>query len=169
MFDDHGLHLRKVERTDLPILYLIENDDTMWASSCIHNPLSQQDLRQYLATTTGDLFQDMQLRLIVESEQEGVLGVVDLCNLDARNRKAEVSVYILPEYRQQHFGERALRMLVDYAFSFLQLNQLYAIIPQHNLASQKTLQAAHFEPTAILKQWTLEGDAVVVQILKENK
>ncbi|MBQ2520315.1 MAG: ribosome small subunit-dependent GTPase A [Paludibacteraceae bacterium] len=61
------VHLRKLEPSDLPYLYLWENDASVWADGSNHNPLSQQDLRDYIASTTGDIYRDGQLRLIIES------------------------------------------------------------------------------------------------------
>ena len=61
------IQLRKIEPEDLPFLYQWENDASAWADGSNHNPLSQQDLRDYIASTTGDIYRDGQLRLIIES------------------------------------------------------------------------------------------------------
>ena len=63
------LRLRKIEPSDLPFLYQWENDATMWADSDTHNPLSRHDLHQYIENTTGDIYRDGQLRLIIEDSQ----------------------------------------------------------------------------------------------------
>ena len=60
------LKLRKIEPSDLPFLYQWENDAVMWADSDTHNPLSRHDLHQYIENTTGDIYRDGQLRLIIE-------------------------------------------------------------------------------------------------------
>ena len=59
------IKLRKLEPSDLPFLYQWENDASVWADGANHNPLSQQDLRDYLASTTGDIYKDGQLRLVI--------------------------------------------------------------------------------------------------------
>ena len=64
-----NLKLRKIEPSDLPFLYQWENDATMWADSDTHNPLSRHDLHQYIENTTGDIYRDGQLRLIIEESQ----------------------------------------------------------------------------------------------------
>ena len=60
------MRLRKLEPYDLPFLYQWENDAAMWVDADTHNPLSQQDLRGYIESTTGDIYKDGQLRLITE-------------------------------------------------------------------------------------------------------
>ena len=59
------IKLRKIEPSDLPFLYQWENDALAWADGANHNPLSQQDLRDYIASTTGDIYKDGQLRLVI--------------------------------------------------------------------------------------------------------
>ena len=68
------IKLRKIEPDDLPFLYQWENDSRAWADGANHNPLSQQDLRDYIQSTTGDIYRDGQLRLIIESNspQDGL-------------------------------------------------------------------------------------------------
>ena len=61
------INLRKIEPKDLPFLYQWENDASVWADGSNHNPLSQQDLRTYIESTTGDIYKDGHLRLVIES------------------------------------------------------------------------------------------------------
>ena len=125
------MRLRKLEPYDLPFLYQWENDAAMWVDADTHNPLSQQDLRDYIESTTGDIYKDGQLRLIIE--HEGVtMGCMDLFDFDPRNRKAAIGMYIAPEYRHQGIGAKALVLLEQYAFEYLQLRMLYAIIATTN-------------------------------------
>ena len=156
------LRLRKTEPADLPYLYQWENDAAAWTDGCNHNPISQQDLRNYLEQTTGDLYRDGQLRLIVDTAEDNdwlSVGCIDLFDLDPRNRRAAVGIYIAPPYRRQGYAREALSQLVQYAFSFLHLRLLYAFVATHNTASEHLFAAGGFEPSSILKDWTAESDA----------
>ena len=169
------LRLRKIEPSDLPFLYQWENDATMWADSDTHNPLSRHDLHQYIENTTGDIYRDGQLRLIIESSDATqrllnttqpttrVLGCIDLFDFDARNRKAAIGMYIAPEARGQGVGKQAVQLLLDYAFGFLHLRMLYAIISVHNTACSHIYEQMGFTPSSPLANWTLEGDAILWQ------
>ena len=140
------IKLRKIEPSDLPFLYQWENDVTMWADSDTHNPLSRHDLHQYIENTTGDIYRDGQLRLIVEgvadtsspnspvASSPNIIGCIDLFDFDARNRKAAIGMYIAPEARGKGVGKQAVRLLLDYALDFLHLRMVYAIISVHNTA-----------------------------------
>ena len=171
------LRLRKIEPSDLPFLYQWENDATMWADSDTHNPLSRHDLHQYIENTTGDIYRDGQLRLIIEDSsnqgslpfREGVgvgssiLGCIDLFDFDARNRKAAIGMYIAPDARGKGVGKQAVQLLEDYAFGFLHLRMIYAIISVHNTPCSHIYEQMGYTPSSVLKDWTLEGDTVLWQ------
>ena len=157
--------LRKIEPSDLPFLYQWENDATMWADSDTHNPLSRHDLHQYIENTTGDIFRDGQLRLIIEDSQLSteIVGCIDLFDFDARNRKAAIGMYISPDARGNGVGKQAVQLLEDYAFGFLHLRMLYAIISVHNTPCSHIYEQMGYLPSSLLKDWTLEGDAILWQ------
>ena len=159
------LRLRKIEPSDLPFLYQWENDAMMWADSDTHNPLSRHDLHQYIENTTGDIYRDGQLRLIIEESQLStkVVGCIDLFDFDARNRKAAIGMYIAPEARGKGVGKQAVQLLMDYAFNFLHLRMVYAIISVHNIACSHIYEQMGFTPSSPLANWTLEGDAILWQ------
>lgn len=163
------LCLRKIEPSDLPFLYQWENDATMWADSDTHNPLSRHDLHQYIENTTGDIYRDGQLRLIIESSEAGIMGCIDLFDFDARNRKAAIGMYIAPEARGKGVGKQAVEQLLDYAFGFLHLRMIYAIISVHNHPCSRIYEQMGFIPSSPLKDWTLEGDAILWQKSNTNE
>ena len=186
-----NINLRKIEPSDLPFLYQWENDATMWADSDTHNPLSRHDLHQYIENTTGDIYRDGQLRLIIEgvidtsspnsliasspnspitsspnsliASSPNILGCIDLFDFDARNRKAAIGMYIAPEARGKGIGKQAVQLLLDYAFGFLHLRMVYAIISVHNTACSHIYEQMGFTPSSPLANWTLEGDAILWQ------
>ena len=154
--------LRKIEPNDLPFLYQWENDAEAWADGANHNPLSQQDLREYIASTTGDIYKDGQLRLIIEDQSAiATLGCIDLFDFDPRNRRAAIGMYIAPEHRSKGVGKAALEQLEAYAFGFLQLRTLYAVIATTNIPCSRLYEHAGYSPSSPLKGWTIESDAVI--------
>ena len=158
------LRLRKIEPTDLPYLYQWENDARMWADSDTHNPLSQADLREYIASSSGDIYRDGQLRLMIDEDGTS-MGCIDLFDFDPRNRKAAIGMYIAPHARGKGIGTQSVRLLEDYAFGFLKLRMLYAIIATKNVACSTIYEKEGYKPSSILHAWTLEDDAVLWQKL----
>ena len=154
------LRLRKLEPSDLPFLYQWENDARAWADSDTHNPLSQQDLRNYIDSSTGDIYRDGQLRLIIDDDGE-TLGCIDLFDFDPRNRKAAIGMYIAEQARGKGVGQNAVQLLEKYAFHHLNLRLLYAIIATNNFPCTAIYRNMNYIPAATLPHWTLESDAVL--------
>ncbi len=169
------IKLRKIEPSDLPFLYQWENDAASWADGANHNPLSQQDLRDYIASTTGDIYRDGQLRLIIEqitndhspitNDQSPITnttaGCLDLFDFDPRNRRAAIGMYIAPEARGNGVGRQALEQLEQYAFGHLNLRVLYAVIATSNAPCSALFRSAGYTPSSPLSAWTLESDAIL--------
>ena len=162
------IRLRKIEPTDLPYLYQWENDAQMWADSDTHNPLSQSDLRDYIACSTGDIYRDGPLRLMRE-EEGACMGCIDLFDFDPRNRKAAIGMYIAPYARGKGIGVQSVKLLEEYAFNFLHLRMLYAIIATTNIVCSNIYKKEGYEPSSILRAWTLEDDAILWQKINPNQ
>lgn len=171
---EHSVFLRKLEPEDLPLLYQWENDASVWADGDTHNPLSQNDLRDYIMRTTGDMFLDGQLRMIVcqasTNESEGsfatsgeAMGCVDLYDVDIRNRKVAVAVYVAPQFRNKGVAREALLQIKSYVAEFLGFRMLYAWVRVGNVASEKAFKATGFSEVARLPKWINEGDVCILQ------
>ena len=160
------IRLRKIEPTDIPYLYQWENDARMWADSDTHNPLSQADLREYVASSTGDIYRDGQLRLMID-EDGSTMGCIDLFDFDPRNRKAAIGMYIAPHARGRGIGTKTVKLIEEYAFGFLKLRMLYAIIATKNTACSTIYKKEGYEPSSILKAWTIEDNAILWQKIHE--
>ena len=96
-----AIHLRAMEPEDLDMLYTIENDQRLWGVSATNVPYSRYTLHDYIANAAGDIYTDRQVRLIIENEQQDVIGILDLINFDPRHRRAEVGIVIQQPYRSQ--------------------------------------------------------------------
>lgn len=163
--DKMNITLRKIEPSDLPFLYQWENDASSWADGANHNPLSQRDLRDYIESTTGDIYKDGQLRLIIELDTAETVGCIDLFDLDIRNRRAAIGMYIAPEFRNRGIGKQAVLAMEDYASRQLDLRLIYAVIATTNIPCTKLYENLGYEPSSVLKGWTLESDAIIWQKL----
>ncbi len=146
--------LRAIEPEDLEILYTLENDTNIWDISSIHVPYSRYTLKQFIAKGTHDIYTDRQLRLMIESVEDGtVAGIVDLIEFNPYHHRAEIGIVLARDYRKQGIGTEVLQLIERYAVRYLQLKQIYAYVSSRNEASVKLFQKAGYQPTATLKQW----------------
>ena len=57
--------------------------------------------------------------------------------------------------------KEAVKQLEAYAFDFLHLRVLYAVIATNNLPCSALYRSAGYQPSSVLPHWTLESDAVI--------
>lgn len=164
MLADKDIKLRALEPTDLDALFRWENDTTIWDVGNAHNPYSRYVLTEYLRNTHGDIYEDKELRLVIEQQKNGTsVGCIDLYDFDFHNRKAGISILIEAAHRKQGLATQAVKLMCQYAFRFLKLHQLYAYIPKQNNASKALFSKCGFRQTAVFPHWirTTEGFADV--------
>lgn len=162
------IQLRAVEPEDLEVMYQIENNPEHWSVGASRAPYSFYSLRRYIEESQNDLFIDQQLRLMIDVIQSGkTIGAIDLFHFSPHHQRAEVGVVILKEEREKGYAKQALESLTKYAFTCLQLHQLYAEVPSSNQPSLNLFKSVGFHKAGVLKDWHLfEGrfqDALILQ------
>ncbi|MBO4611590.1 MAG: GNAT family N-acetyltransferase [Bacteroidaceae bacterium] len=153
---ENRLTLRALEPEDLDLVHRIENDATLWAWGASCQPLSRYTIRQYLSEQHADIYQDGQLRLVIEVDGKSI-GMVDLSSFCPHHLRAEVGIVILHEYHRQGWGTETLRQLADYSRQRLHLCSLYAYVAEMNTAGQNLFRTAGYRPVGQLDQW-IEGE-----------
>ena len=125
-----NIRLRAPEPEDLELMYLMENDTTLWSVGNTLLPYSRHTLRLYIKQTAHDLYAERQARFVIETQDGEAIGMIDLADYDPVNSRAEVCIALLSQYRKQGFATAALQLLCEYAMKKLHLHQLYAYIPE---------------------------------------
>ena len=152
--------LRAMEPEDLEVLYTLENDTKLWEISSVNVPYSRNLLKQFITKGSHDIYTDGQLRLMVESIEDGmVIGMVDLVNFNPRHRRVEIGIVLSEDYRHMGMGSEVLQLLEGYVRDFLHLHQIYAYVAVRNEASMKLFQKSGYQDFCTLKDWlnTSEG------------
>lgn len=149
------IYLRALEPDDLEFIYRLENNEAIWEVSNTQTPYSRFLIRQYLENAHQDIYEAKQLRLaICKKNSFDAIGLIDLFDFDPVNNRAGVGIIIQDtEERNKGIGTEALQLLIDYAFSRLQLHQLYANIDSGNVASVSLFTNFGFELIGQKKDW----------------
>lgn len=158
--------LRALEPDDLDLLYLWENDTSIWWLSNTLKPFSREVLGQYLQGAQQDIFEARQFRFVIclNDPAKTPVGFIDLFDLDPLHQRAGVGILLAgQEQRGKGYGAEALRLLCGYAFSVLFLHQLYCSIPENNEASLKLFRKAGFTESGKQKDWIKTPDGWISQ------
>lgn len=170
----HGnlVKLRALELEDLAFLYQIENNEIFWEVSHTQTPFSKFVLKNYLENAHLDIYETKQLRLIIEDKlSEKCVGMIDLFDFNPQHKRAGIGIVIHPNFQQKGFASEALSILIQYAFTHLQLHQLYANILADNEKSLQLFIKHSFKKVGIKKDWIFSDgkmkDEILFQLIKE--
>ncbi len=144
--------LRALEPDDVDCLYLWENDAEMWRYGAVRAPYSRHQIWEYINSYDADPFHCGQLRLMITVDSQRA-GVIDLYDIDSRNRNAFVGIMICPAMRRKGIGAEALSKLMQFCRTNLALNSLGAFVGAYNSASNALFQCAGFSLAGTLPKW----------------
>ncbi len=154
------MNLRAIELEDLEFLFEIENNEAIWEVSHTQVPFSKYVLKQYLENAHLDIFETKQLRLLIEEKNtKNRMGMVDLFDFNPQHRRAGIGILVHPKFQKKGVASIALEMIIRYAFSQLNLHQLYANIITNNKQSISLFKKNNFVMVGEKKDWILSNGA----------
>lgn len=153
-----NIYLRALEPEDLEFVYSIENDENLWELSATQTPYSRFLIKQYLENSHQDIFEAKQLRLVISTQDNLAIGLIDLFDFDFKNRRAGVGILIqAKENRSKGYGKEALELLIAYSFNQLHLHQLYCNISEENTTSLMLFENNGFKKVGLKNDWNFNG------------
>jgi len=155
------LRLRAPEPTDLDLMYIWENDPSIWLAGTTLVPFSRYVLKRYLDSVLLDIFESKQIKLIIDIKKENInlpVGAIDIFDFDPHNRRAGIGILIATSTeRRKGYASEALKLTINYVFKILSLHQLYCDIEADNEASLQLFQKLNFTIIGLKKEWILRG------------
>lgn len=150
--------LRALEPTDLEFLYSLENDISVWHVSNTLTPYSKFVLEQYLRNAALDIYTIKQLRLVISTGGHGAVGAIDLFDFDPLHSRAGVGIVISAPHRGKGYAADALKLLIQYCKSILQLHQVYCTVTSSNQTSINLFRKAGFQEVGVRREWLRNAD-----------
>jgi diamine N-acetyltransferase len=170
----NSVYLRALEPNDLEFIYAVENNESIWEVSNTQTPYSRFLIKQYLKNAHQDIYEAKQLRLAICKDQDfPAVGLIDLFDFDPKNNRAGIGILIQnQEERNVGIGTEALGLLIQFAFTQLNLHQLYANIDSENKPSLTLFSKFEFQKIGIKKQWNLVNgqykDEILFQLINHQ-
>lgn len=173
LLENESIRLRAVEPEDLEKLYKWENNPQLWLVGNGRNPYSHFTLKQYILNSDKDIYENKQLRLmIVLKENNETIGTIDLFDFDIHNSRISLGIYVENKFQRKGYATNSLRLVQEYVFDYLKINQIYAFVAEKNTPSIHIFEQEKFEKNGILKNWikTLDDfqNIFVFQKFREN-
>jgi len=160
------VYLRALEPEDLDFIVKVENSEEFWEISATRVPYSRYLIKKYLQNSHRDIYEVKQLRLMICDLEKKPIGLIDVFDLEPKDRRAALGILIVNETeRGKGYGAEVLTLICNYCFTHLNLHQVYANVNEDNLASIKLFERNKFEKVGVKKDWIIAGGKFKNEIL----
>ncbi|MGM0934747.1 MAG: GNAT family N-acetyltransferase [Bacteroidota bacterium] len=150
------IYLRALEPEDLDFVHEVENNEDLWVVSATQSPYSRYMIKKYLENAHRDIYEVKQLRLVICNYDHKSVGLVDLFDLEPKDKRAAIGILIAdPADRKKGYGAESISLICDYSFRHLALHQVYANVTTDNEASVKLFEKLGFTRVGVKKDWIL--------------
>ena len=96
------------------------------------------------------------MRLVISNYENEALGLIDVFDFDFKNRRAGIGILVRDSSKRNNgYGSEALKLLINYCFTHLNLHQLYCNITESNSASIKLFSNQGFRKVGLKEDWNL--------------
>lgn len=167
MLKGQKVSLRTPEKRDVDLIFRWENDPDNWLVSNTVAPYTHEEIEAFV-DRVPDLYEDQQIRWMIESQERDVVGCVDLFDLDPKNRRVGIGILIDKDFRGKGFGHEAIDLVLEFCFSDLELHSVYAEVLLSNDSSQFLFEAAGFKKVGEKQDWLWTGDGFINQIMYQR-
>ncbi|MGV8945296.1 MAG: GNAT family N-acetyltransferase [Lutibacter sp.] len=163
-------HLRALEPEDLDFLFSSENNEAFWEISGTQIPYSKHILKNYIENAHQDIYEAKQYRFVICNTKNIPVGMIDLFDFNPQHKRIGVGILIIPEYQEKGYASEALEMIVTYAFTYLNVHQIFANITANNNKSIALFEKFNFKKVGIKKDWIYADssykDEILYQLIK---
>ncbi len=128
-----NINLRALETEDLDFLFSTENNESFWEISSTQTPYSRYLLQKYIENSHQDIYEAKQYRFEICNTENVAVGMIDLFDFNPQHYRVGIGILILTKYQKKGYSVEALELIIDYAFTYLNVHQIFANITSDNL------------------------------------
>ncbi|MHA1723656.1 MAG: GNAT family N-acetyltransferase [Promethearchaeota archaeon] len=168
------LILRKIKKKDLHFFQESLKDKQVTRYLSMGPVFSKERIKKLIHEYIKEWNKGHQFNYIIELAKEEIkrIGLVNLWNISWHHRRAEIGIWVIPNYQNKGYGTRALELVKLIAFQHLKLHRLEAHVATKNEISLKLFKKSGFVEEGVLRHYlNLRGifhDAVVLSFLNEE-
>lgn len=166
-----NISLRALEPEDLDFLFSAENDESFWEISSTQVPYSKHILNNYIQNAHQDIYEAKQYRFVICDIHNNPVGMIDLFEFNPQHKRVGIGILITPQYQSKGYASESLEMIIDYAFTHLQVHQVFANITSDNFKSIALFEKFNFQIAGIKKDWVFSNtkykDEILYQLIKK--
>lgn len=150
MINGKYVRLRSFEKADLEACKKWINDPEIARAVLRVLPVSMHEHIQWYEKIISE--KNRVTFAIETTKNKQYIGNIGLTNIDWRNRKGNLWVYLDKKVWSRGYGKEAIVLLVEYAFKSLNLNKIYLDVGVFNEKAVRLYRSAGFKEEGILRE-----------------
>lgn len=166
------ISLRALELEDLGFLFSTENDESFWEISSTQIPYSKYILQKYIENSHQDIYEAKQFRFVICDTKNTAVGMIDLFEFNPQHQRVGIGILITSKHQNKGYGSEALKLVIEYAFNYLNVHQIFANIASANKNSIALFEKFTFKKVGVKKDWIYSNsvfkDEILYQLRKNN-
>lgn len=167
------LILRPVAEKDLEDLYQVLSDPDVAKFDYFYPLTDREQVKEVIKRYQKQVEDNVEITWgLALKENNKLMGICCLGNIERESKRAEIGYDIAQAYWNKGYATEALKAMVDYGFSVMNLNRIEATITPGNDASIKVLKKLNFVEEGVLRERDLiKGkleDGVMMSLLKRE-
>ncbi len=108
-------------------------------------------------------------KVITDEEAQCFIGFISLSDMNRYDGYMEMEYAIAAEYRNKGYGTQAVKAMLDYGFTDMNLQVIAAWVRSHNLVSARILETCGFTLEGRLRRHARDrSDTLCYSILKDE-
>ncbi|WP_439027869.1 GNAT family N-acetyltransferase [Haloarchaeobius sp. DT45] len=147
--DGDDVTLRTVEEEDLDFVNEHINDRRVRLGMTMAHPAPMASTRHHFEENVSN---DDSVNLLICVDDDDPAGMVILFDIDDRRGKAEIGIWLAPEYHGNGYGTEAAALVVDHAFGQRRLHRVLARVLTTNDASAGIWEKLGFTHEGTLRE-----------------
>ena len=175
MYEGERVRLRRLELEDADAILEYWNQYELRQYLPTPLPTSSDDMLQYIKSVNEAFSKRSKFTFGVETkEEDALIGIIDLGNISWLSRNGEISIFALfhPDYRGKGYGKEAMVVLLDVAFSVLNLHTVYLWVASFNERAIGFYERVGFKTQGKLRELAFRDgqhhDVIIMDILKSE-
>ncbi|MFW9806589.1 MAG: GNAT family N-acetyltransferase [Candidatus Thorarchaeota archaeon] len=175
MYQGDLVRLRRLEDNDVPSFFPHWNNYRLRQYLPTPLPSSTEDMKEYIQSANESFSKRTGFTFGIETlEGNKLVGIVNLVNVSWISHNAEIGVLAIfdPDSWGKGFGSDALKVLLDMAFSVLNLHSVYLWVVGFNERAIKFYEKIGFVNTGKLREMAYRNgtryDVITMDILRSE-
>ncbi len=175
MYEGEKVRLRRLEPEDASVILTHWNQYELRQYLPTLLPISQEDMSRYIESVSEAFSKRSKFTFGIETKDDSALvGIIDLAKISWISRNGEIGIFAVfhPNYRGKGLGKDALIVLLDVAFSVLNMHLVYLWVASFNNRAIGFYEKIGFETQGKLREMAFRDgqhhDVVIMDILKSE-